>query len=46
MPKNKGKNPDKMCQLILKKYPQQKRNNYIKIYIFTGNVKPSIQLHI
>ena len=26
MPKTKGQKPDKMCQLILKTYPQQNRN--------------------
>ena len=47
MPKNKRKNPDKMCHLILKICPQQKRNNYGKIlYILTENVKPYMQLHI
>ena len=47
MPKTKGENPDKMCQLILKMYPQQNKNNYAKILsMFTGNVKPYIQLHI
>ena len=47
MPKTKEKSRDKMYQLILKIYPQQNRNNYVKIlYIFTENVKPYIQLHI
>ena len=47
MPKTKGENADKMCQLILKMYPQQNKNNYAKILsMFTGNVKPYIQLHI
>ena len=37
-----------MCQLIfLKMYPQQQKHNDTKIiYIFTGNVKPYIQIHI
>ena len=47
MPKNKGKNPGKMCQLILKICPQQNRNNYGKIlYILTENVKTYMQLQI
>ena len=38
--KTKGKNPDKICQLIFRKiYPHHNnRNNDIKIlYVFTGN---------
>ena len=49
MPKTKGKNPDKMCQLIFLKISLQhsNRNNDTRIlYIFTGNEKPYIQLRI
>ena len=47
MPKNKEKNPGKMCQLIfLKIYPATETVIQKSSYIFTGNVKPYIQLHI
>ena len=48
MPKKiKRKNPDKMCQLIFLKLYHSNRNNDTKIlYIFAGNVKPYIQIHI
>ena len=38
MPETKGKNPDKMCQLIFVKIYPQNANNDIKIlYVFTMN---------
>ena len=43
----KGENPEKMCQLIFLKHTHSNRNNDLKIlFIFTGNVKPYIQIHI
>ena len=47
MPKTKGKIPDKMCQLIFWKYSHNNANSDMKIlYVFIGNVKPYVQLHI
>ena len=47
MRKTRGKNPEKMCQLIFWKYSHNNANNDMKIlYMFIGNVKPYVQLHI
>ena len=47
MPKTKWNNPDEMCQLIfLKIYPSNKDNDVKFLYIFTGNVKPCVQLPV
>ena len=45
--KIEGKNPDKMCCDLSENIPTATEKNNTKIlYIFTGNVKPYIQIHI